>query len=97
MAKVQFRISYSIPDGKRPEYLQAISKLRDYYGGAGVEYNVFESKARHNSFQEIYVYPSQEAYDASDDPETITEISGAIDKIYSLAKDINYDVSTQVD
>ncbi|MDZ4745145.1 MAG: hypothetical protein SGJ05_03985 [bacterium] len=97
MAKVQFRITYSIPDGKRGDYLQAISKLREYYGGAGVEYGVFESKGRHNHFQEVYVYPSQEAYDASDDPETITEISGAIDKIYSLAKDITYDVSSQVD
>ena len=44
MSKVQFRITYSIPDGKRPEYLQAISKLREYYSGAGVEYGVFESK-----------------------------------------------------
>ena len=37
-----------------------------------------------------------EAYDASDDPETTAQISGAIEKIYSLAKDITYDVATEV-
>lgn len=96
MARVLFRVSYSIPDGKRPEYLAAVGKLRQYYGGTDIGYGVYEAKGKHNHFQEVYIYPSAEAYDASDDPESISEISGAMEKIYSLAKDVTYDVSYEV-
>lgn len=97
MSRVLFRVSYSIPDGKRPEFLAAVQKLRQYYSGNGVEYSVFESKNKHNHFQEVYVYASVEAYDQSDDPSTITEISAAMEKIYALAQDVTYDVSNELE
>ncbi|MBN9399323.1 MAG: hypothetical protein J0I17_04015 ['Candidatus Kapabacteria' thiocyanatum] len=97
MAKVQFRVSYSIPDGKRPEYLASVQKLKQFYAGNGAQYAVYESKNKHNHFQEVYIYPSQEAYDQSDDPASISEISGAIERIYALAQDVSYDVSFEVD
>ncbi|MBS1562256.1 MAG: hypothetical protein JSS89_11675 [Bacteroidetes bacterium] len=97
MSRVLFRVSYSIPDGKRPEYLAAVQKLRQYYAGNGVEYSVFESKSKHNHFQEVYVYPSVESYDQSDDPSTIAEISTSMEKIYALAQDVSYDVSNELE
>lgn len=97
MSRVLFRVSYSIPDGKRPDYMAAVQKLRQYYAGNGVEYSVYESNNKHNHFQEVYVYPSAEAYDQSDDPSTISEISGAMEKIYALAQDVTYDVSRELE
>ena len=96
MAKVLFRVSYSIPDGKRADYLAAVAKLTAYYAGVGQEYSVFETRGKHNHFQEVYVYPSVEAYEASDDPETIADISGAIEKIYGLATNVTYDVAEAI-
>lgn len=96
MANVLFRVSYSIADGKRPEYLTAIAAVKAFYASTDVSFAVYETKGKHNHFQEVYVYPSAEAYEASDDPDTTAPISGAIEKIYSLAKDISYDVATEV-
>jgi hypothetical protein len=96
MSKVQFRVSYSIPDGKRSDYLAAIAKLRQHYSGSDVEYGVFETKGKHNHFQEVYVYPSVDAYEASDDPDTMSGVSQYVDKIYALATNVVYDVSFEV-
>ncbi|MBK6292765.1 MAG: hypothetical protein IPF59_13610 [Ignavibacteria bacterium] len=96
MAKVLFRVSYSIADGKRADYLAAIANVRSFYAGTEIQFALFETKGKHNHFQEVYTYPTAEAYDASDDPEATAPISGAIEKIYSLAKDVSYDVSTEV-
>jgi len=96
MAKVLFRVSYSVADGKRSEYLATIASVRAFYSGTDTSFALFETKGKHNHFQEVYAYASAEAYEASDDPETTSQISGAIEKIYSLAKDIAYDVATEV-
>ncbi|MBP6509387.1 MAG: hypothetical protein KA339_02430, partial [Candidatus Kapabacteria bacterium] len=88
--------SYSIADGKRADYLAAIANVRSFYAGTEIQFALFETKGKHNHFQEVYTYPTAEAYDASDDPEATAPISGAIEKIYSLAKDVSYDVSTEV-
>jgi len=97
MAKVLFRVSYSIADGKRTDYLAAIANVRSFYNGTETQFALFETKGKHNHFQEVYTYATAEAYDASDDPEATAPISAAIEKIYSLAKDVTYDVSTEVD
>jgi hypothetical protein len=96
MANVLFRVSYSIADGKRPEYLAAIASVKAFYAASDVSFVVYETKGKHNHFQEVYIYPSAEAYEASDDPEATAPISGAIEKIYSLATNITYDVATEV-
>jgi hypothetical protein len=93
MSKVLFRVSYTIPDGKRPEYLAAIAKLQQHYSGTSVDYGVFETKGKHNHFQEVYIYPSVEAYEASDDPETLAGAAQHVDRIYALATNVVYDVS----
>ncbi|MBU3742847.1 MAG: hypothetical protein FGM24_11300 [Candidatus Kapabacteria bacterium] len=96
MSKVLFRVSYSIPDGKRPEYLAAVSKLQQHYRGTNIDYAVYETKGKHNHFQEVYVYPGIEAYEASDDPETLAGVSQYVDKIYALATNVSYDVSFEI-
>jgi len=96
MPRVLFRVTYSIPDGKRSEYLTLIDKLRKHYASNGIDYSVFEDKGRHNHFQEVYVYPSMEAYEASDDPASLTGVSEAIDAVYSIANNVEYDVAKEL-
>lgn len=96
MAKVFFQVSYSIADGKRADYLAAIASLRAFYAGTDTSFTLFETKGKHNHFQEVYTYASAESYDSSDDPETTAPISGSIEKIYALAKDVVYGVATEV-
>lgn len=96
MARVLFRVSYVIPDGKRSDYLALIAKLRQFYAGEGIEYGVYEAKGRHNHFQEVYVYPSLEAYEASDEPTTNTDAAAAMETVYAMATDIVYDVAHEV-
>lgn len=93
---VLFRVSYSIPDGKRPEYLAAIASVRAFYASSDTSFALYEVKGKHNHFEEVYVYPSVEAYEASDDPEVTAPIAAAIEKIYALATNVVYAVSTEV-
>lgn len=96
MSKVLFRVSYSIADGKRVEFLTAIAAVKAFFASSDVSFALYETKGKHNHFQEVYVYASPEAYEASDDPESTAPISNAIEKIYALAKDVTYDVATEV-
>ncbi|MBM4178525.1 MAG: hypothetical protein FJ211_04240 [Ignavibacteria bacterium] len=96
MARIHFSVSYSIADGKRGEYLQAIANVRAFYENSDINFSLFEVKGKHNHFQEIYVYPSPESYEASDDPETTAPISASLEKIYSLANSVRYEVSNEI-
>ncbi|MCU0330738.1 MAG: hypothetical protein MUC47_07130 [Candidatus Kapabacteria bacterium] len=97
MPRVLFRVSYAIPDGKRADYLALVEKLRRHYAGSDVQYAVFADQHRHNHFQEVTIYPTVEAYEASDDPATIGEAASAvIEQIATLALDVQYSVATEV-
>lgn len=96
MPRVQFRISYTIPDGKRAEYLGLVEKLKAHFAQGEAAYTVYEEQGQHNRFQEVFVYSSQEAYDASDDPESTKPVADIIDAVYALAKDVQYSVSTEI-
>lgn len=96
MPRILFRVSYAIPDGKRSEYLSHIAKLRTFYQATGVEYSVFEDQGKHNHFQEVYVYPSAEAYEASDDPENTKDVADVLDAVYAMASNIAYHVAKEL-
>ncbi len=96
MSRVLFRVTYAIPDGKRAEYLALIGKLRTHYAANAVEYSVFEDNTKHNHFQEVYVYPSMEAYEASDDPENTKDVADILDSIYAMANHVSYQVAKEV-
>ncbi|MFN4907781.1 MAG: hypothetical protein ACK475_06535 [Bacteroidota bacterium] len=96
MSKVLFSVSYSIPDGKRSEYLAAVASVRDFYANSDVAFSLYETKGKHNHFQEVYVYPNAEAYEASDDPASTAAIASSIEKIYALATSVSYDVAHEV-
>lgn len=86
MSRVLFTVSYEIPEGSRAKYLELIAKLKDILNADGISYSVFELEKERNQFKEVYIYPSEEAYDASDDAEN-AEADDLIQQIYNMVKD----------
>jgi hypothetical protein len=68
MPKVIFTIQYDVIPVKRGEYLSSISELKSLIGAEGLDnYSVYEQKGKTNSFQEIFTFASEEAYENFDD------------------------------
>lgn len=86
MSRVLFTVSYEIPEGSREKYLGLIAKLKDILNADGISYSVFEVEKARNQFKEVYIYPSEEAYEASDDAEN-AEADDLVQQIYSMVKD----------
>lgn len=96
MAKVMFTVSYEIPDAARSQYLGLVSQLRPLLNANGTAYSVYELENKRNYFQEVYIYPNEEAYEAADDAEN-AQADALIQQIYALAKDhkVNYSASIE--
>jgi hypothetical protein len=95
MSRVLFRVTYTIADGKRAEYLRLIEQITAFYNGSDVSFSLFEDRAQHNRFHEVYLYPSAEAYEASDDPDSTKDIADVIDQVYSMATQVKYEVADE--
>lgn len=68
MGKVVFSIKYNILPEKRKDYLDVVRELKNIVKAEGLEsYSVFEQKNKQNSFEEIYIFVSKEAYENFDD------------------------------
>ena len=68
MGKVIFSIAYNVFPEKRDEYLSVIRELKTLVDAEGLEsYSVYELKNKKNSFSEIYLFDSMQAYEDFDD------------------------------
>lgn len=67
MAKVMFTISYTIKPEHRSSYLTMIGELKSRLATMGKNYAVYETKGKRNQFNEVYLFDSEEEYDALDD------------------------------
>ncbi|MEE9431613.1 MAG: hypothetical protein V3V16_11260 [Melioribacteraceae bacterium] len=68
MSRVIFSIKYDILPEKRNEYLDIVRELKNVVKGDGLEeYSIFEQKGKENSFEEIYIYSSKEAWEEADE------------------------------
>lgn len=68
MSKVIFTVQYEIRPEKRNEYLNSVKELKMLIKTEGLEsYSVYELKGKPNSFQEIYLFASEEVYDSYED------------------------------
>lgn len=68
MGKVIFSIKYNILPEKRKDYLDVVRELKNVVKAEGLEtYSVFEQKNKVNSFEEIYIFSTKEAYENFDD------------------------------
>ncbi|TAE31862.1 MAG: hypothetical protein EAZ92_02215 [Candidatus Kapaibacterium sp.] len=93
MAKVVFTVAYEIPEPQRGQYISLMSQLKPLLNTGGTVYSVYEMDNKRNHFQEMYIYPSSEAYEASDDAEN-AQAEELIEQIYALAKDRKVSYST---
>lgn len=96
MSRIMFTVSYVVPDGKRAEYLGLMQRLSQFYASTGVDYAVMEDKAQHNHFCEVFRYASEEAFEASDDPETTRDVADVIDAVYGIVTGVRYSTHVSV-
>jgi L-rhamnose mutarotase len=63
-----FTISYSIKPEQRANYLSLIAEVKNHLITVGRKnYSVFEVKGKKNHFTEVYVFNSEEEFEALDD------------------------------
>ena len=63
-----FTISYSIKPEQRANYLSLIAEVKSHLVNVGKKnYSVFEVKGKKNHFTEVYVFNSEEEFEALDD------------------------------
>jgi hypothetical protein len=68
MSKVIFSIKYTIHPDRRQDYLDVVRELKNLVKADGLEsYSVYEIKNKTNSFEEVYIFKTQEAYDSFED------------------------------
>ncbi|HEX2962206.1 MAG: hypothetical protein HF300_02615 [Ignavibacteria bacterium] len=68
MAKVIFSIQYDVVPTKRDEYFNIMRELKTLVASNGLlSYSIYEKKNKQNSFEEVYTFESDEAYEAFDD------------------------------
>lgn len=68
MAKVIFSIQYEVVPTKRDEYFNIMRELKTLVASNGLlSYSIYEKKNKQNSFEEVYTFESDEAYEAFDD------------------------------
>jgi hypothetical protein len=87
MPRVMFTISYGIKPEQRSGYMTLIGELKPHLvNTAKKNYSVFEVKGKKNQFTEIYVFNSEEEYDALDDnqdertQELLSKLEGCVDE-----------------
>ena len=94
MSKVIFTISYDIMPEKRVAYLDVARELKSIIKADGLEsYSVFELKSKENSFKEIYVYESEEAWENADETQD-ERIDMLMNKLSDLVKEKSTQYST---
>lgn len=87
MSRVIFTINYEINPDKRNEYLDVIRELKNIIKSEGLEsYSVYEHKSKQNTFSEIYVYSSKEAWEEADESEN-ERVDILMTKLSDLIKD----------
>ena len=94
MSKVLFSISYDIIPDKRAEYLDVVRELKSIIKSEGLEsYSVYEQKSKENSFKEVYIYESEEAWEEADEAQN-ERVDILMTKLSDLIKEKTTQYST---
>jgi hypothetical protein len=84
MPKVIFTVQYDVIPEKREDYVSSIQELKSLIKPEGlVSYEIYGIKGKANSFQEIFVFGSEESYENFDDAEN-ERVNVLISKIETL-------------
>lgn len=91
MAKVIFSIQYDVNPGKRDEYFNIMREMKTLVKADGLlSYSIFEKKNKSNSFEEVYLFDSNESYEQFDDNQ-----NERVDILMSKLSDLLVDSSTK--
>ena len=94
MSRVLFSISYDIIPDKRIEYLDVVRELKSIVKSEGLEsYTVYEQKSKENSFKELYIYESKEAWEEADESQN-ERVDLLMTKLSDLIKEKTTQYST---
>lgn len=97
MPRVLFTISYGIKPEQRSNYLTLISDMKSHLVNVGKKnYSVFEAKGKKNQFTEIYVFSSEEDYDALDETQD-DHTQDLLGKLESCVDDDGMKYSTAIE
>lgn len=96
MPQILFTVSYEVAENNITEYLKLVGSLKKLLRGTDVTYNVFEAESKRNQFEEVYLYPSRDAFEAADDNDN-PEVNELVDKIGDLAKNRKISYSTKIE
>ncbi|MBL8000158.1 MAG: hypothetical protein JNL32_16165 [Candidatus Kapabacteria bacterium] len=88
MPRVLFSVTYTIDSDRLAEYEELIRRMKVINAGRDVEYNVFRGK--NNQFTELTVFPSEEAFEESDDMMEDETANDYINRINAMANDTHY-------
>ena len=84
MPKVIFTVQYDVIPEKREDYISSVQELKSLIKPEGlVSYEVYEIKGKATSFQEIFVFNSEESYENFDDAEN-ERVNVLISKIETM-------------
>jgi len=99
MPKVIFSISYSVHPDKTDKYLKKISYLKALLAEENYQYSVYRDKKNPYDFEEIYVFDSEEDFEAFDDAsnEEVNSIIFEIANNYVVNKKQTYRTLVEVE
>lgn len=84
MAKVIFTIQYEVKPAKKDEYLSIMRELKSLVSYEGLlNYSVYEVKGKEPTFEESYIFESEEAYENFDDSQN-ERINILMDKLSDI-------------
>ena len=84
MAKVIFTVQYEIKPQRKDEYLSIMRELKSLVNHEGLlNYSVYEVKGKELSYEEIYTFESEEAYENFDDSQN-ERINILMDKLSDI-------------
>ncbi len=96
MAKIIFKITYTVASEKREEYLDLAKKLKAHLSGAmGKNYSIFENKSKPNKFSELFICNSIEEFDQLEDHDDTT--NDLVHRINELLEDGKMQYSTLIE
>jgi hypothetical protein len=84
MSRVVLSVSYTVPEQSVSEHNELIGRIRGCYAGTDINYLPCATQNGPGSFQELYIFPGEQSYEASDD---IAEKIGA-DALFAQVEDL---------
>lgn len=94
MGKVIFSIQYEVDPSKREEYLSVMREMKTLVAAEGLSsYSIYERKNKPNSFEEVYIFENDQAYENFDDNQN-ERIDILMSKLSDLIKENSAKYST---